>query len=188
MSWYELQGEWHEFFLLTGTAAVTLAGLLFVALSIHIDALIDERREHLLALAQGTLLSFIFVMTLSLVQLIPHESMRVTGVMLVVMGVVFFGFTLFRQRQRVVQDRHFSVALLRRRQIVPLLLYALTAYVGVRLLRGDAQALVMLVGAVIALLASAANTSWDLLVRVARMRREPAAPQPAPTDHDEADA
>ena len=38
MSWDSFVEHWHEFYLMTGTAAVTLAGLLFVAISLHVDA------------------------------------------------------------------------------------------------------------------------------------------------------
>jgi len=37
---------WHEFYLMTGTAAVTLAGLLFVALSLHLDRLVEKNKVH----------------------------------------------------------------------------------------------------------------------------------------------
>jgi len=40
--------HWHEFYLLAGTAAVTLVGLLFVALSFHLDTLLHESKTHLL--------------------------------------------------------------------------------------------------------------------------------------------
>jgi hypothetical protein len=35
---------WHDFYLLSGTAAVTLVGLLFVALSLHIEILFRTGR------------------------------------------------------------------------------------------------------------------------------------------------
>ena len=38
----ELIERWHEFYLLAGTAAVTLVGLLFVSLSFHLEALLHE--------------------------------------------------------------------------------------------------------------------------------------------------
>src|SRR5262249_34662541 len=61
--WFD---RWHEFYLMAGTAAVTLAGLLFVALSLHLDRLVDESHEHLLALARVTLVSFTMVLFASM--------------------------------------------------------------------------------------------------------------------------
>jgi hypothetical protein len=78
-TWNEFLDGWHEFFLMAGTAAVTLAGLLFVALSIHIETLIHDTRQHLLALARAILFSFVMVLTLSLMLARPdagHEAGR----------------------------------------------------------------------------------------------------------------
>ena len=71
LTWVEFIASWHEFYLMAGTAAVTLAGLLFVAISIHVDTLVHESREHLLALARLILFSYVGVMLLSLMMLVP---------------------------------------------------------------------------------------------------------------------
>ena len=170
VTWFAVVDGWREFYLMVGTAAVTLAGLLFVAISLHVDALVRETQEHLVALARNTLSSFLFVMVLSLTMLIPHQSMRVTGAMLVVTAAPFFVATIRQMRRPAREHAEFSVALFRRRLIVPLLGYAGAIAVGLLLLSRKPDYLTGLVSVAVLLLANAAGTSWDLLVRVARIR------------------
>jgi len=170
LGWDAQVGSWHEFYLMAGTAAVTLAGLLFVAISLHVDALVRETREHLVSLARATLSSFLFVMVLSLLMLIPHESTRVTGSMLVTLGVPFIVITLRQMRGSATAHSDFSLGLFRRRLLLPLVGYAGTAAVGLLLMSRRTDWLTGLVSVTILLLSNAAGTSWDLLVRVARIR------------------
>jgi hypothetical protein len=171
--WVRFAKSWHEFFLMAGTAAVTLAGLLFVALSLHVDTLIHETREHLLALARAILLSFIMVLTLSLMMLVPGYSMRVMATETMVVGVVASVVTLRQIRDKAgVEQAEFSHSLFRRRLVIPLIGYAWIALIGVGMLMlREPQILYLVVGAVCMLLGNAAGTSWDLLVRTARIRR-----------------
>jgi hypothetical protein len=46
--------RWHDFYLLAGTASVTLAGLLFVALSIHIGELTLMIRASICSVCRAT--------------------------------------------------------------------------------------------------------------------------------------
>jgi len=170
VSWEEQVAGWREFYLMAGTAAVTLAGLLFVAISLHIDALVQETHEHLVALARVTLFSFLFVMVLALVMLIPHQSMRVNGAMLVAIAVPYSVITVREMRRPARGHADFSSALFRRRLILPLIAYAGTAAVGVQLVRHRTDYLLGLFSVTVLLLGNAAGTSWDLLVRVARIR------------------
>ena len=171
--WMRYAESWHEFFLMAGTAAVTLAGLLFVALSLHLETLIHETREHLLALARAVLLSFIMVLTLSLMMLVPGYGIGVTGVELLAVGAAFSIATLRQIRGRPgVEQAEFTHSLYRRRLVIPLIGYAWIALTGVGLLRfRDPELITLVVGAVCMLLGNAAGTSWDLLVRTARIRR-----------------
>ena len=168
----EWQERWHEFYLMAGTAAVTLAGLLFVALSLHLDRLVEESHEQLLALARVTLLSYTFVLFASMFMLVPAVSRRQTAIMLGGMAVVGLGWLIRLTRAaRHHEEAGFSRALVRRRltaPIVGMLLMLLTA-IGVWL--GIVEILYMMVGSMCMILGNAAGTSWDLLVQIARHRR-----------------
>lgn len=174
MDWFAFHESWHEFYLMAGTAAVTLAGLLFVAISLHIDELIHDEREHLLALARAVLFSFTMVLVLSLMMLVPHQHMRMVALELMIAGVTFAGHTLRQLRWRPkFEHAQFSVGVMRRRMIFPLVAYLLvfTAGFGLFVTR-EPEMMYFVIGAVTMLLGNAAGASWDLLVRVARMKRE----------------
>ena len=50
-SFAEQLDRWHEFYLMAGTAAVTLMGLLFVAVSLHLDAVVRDDAAHVRGVA-----------------------------------------------------------------------------------------------------------------------------------------
>ena len=54
--------RWHDFYLLAGTAAATLMGLLFVSLSIHLEKIVAEGGAHLEAISREAFASFIIVL------------------------------------------------------------------------------------------------------------------------------
>jgi hypothetical protein len=174
MPWAEYYERWHEFYLMAGTASVTLAGLLFVALSLHIDALIHETREHLLQLARIILFSFLLVLLLSLLMLVPAMSERLIAIDLMLLGGIFLGLTRAQMRWRPKVDQSgFSTATVRRRAILPMIGYGIVLLTGALLFFSQqAQVLNFATGGVCMLLGNAIGGSWDLLVRVARIKRE----------------
>jgi hypothetical protein len=162
---------WHDFFLLAGTAAVTLVGLLFVALSFNLDALLHDSRQHLLRLARGTLLSFVIVLVLSLAMLAPSVGLRPHGVQMIMLAIVAIIVS-----SRHVVGRSGEPGLLhgdmRMRRWIPLLAFLMIGGTGVAVLRGYPEFMLLLVGAVGMLLGNATGVSWDLLVRVGKAKRE----------------
>ena len=172
-SWAAYVEGWHDFFLLTGTAAVTLVGLLFVSISLHIEALVEPGREHLLQLARVTMMSFVMVLVLSLEILIPAVPRRVLAVQMIALGGVF-AITTIRTLllARGESHQHFTLGHFRRRLVMPLIGYVWIALTGWLILQLDEPAgLPNMLGGVILLLVSALSTSWEMLVRVARIRR-----------------
>lgn len=174
--WAETLEKWHDFFLMSGTAAVTLAGLVFVAISIHVDTLVQAKREHLLDLARMTLLSFTMILVLSLTMLMPYMSVRMVGVQMVILGAVFAGFTVVvTLRAKGTGHAHYTLGRFRRRMLLPVLGYAYLGLVGWMLLhKGGPTSLNYLLGGMCLLFGNASGTSWELLVRVARIRRSDA--------------
>jgi hypothetical protein len=173
-AWAVFHAGWHEFFLMAGTAAVTLAGLLFVAISLHVETLIHESRAHLLALARSILMSYVMVLTLSLMMLVPAPTMRPVAVELIAIGVVFLLITARQlRREKGVEDPEFPLRLFRRRLMPMLVGYGMVALTGVSLLVLRAPDLFYFnIGALCMLLGNATGASWDLLVRTARIRRQ----------------
>jgi len=172
LTYPEWLGQWREFYLMAGTAAVTLAGLLFVALSLHLDRLVEESHEHLLALARVTLLSFTMTLFASMIMLVPPVGAHQTAIMLGAMSVAGLSFTFRLTRAaRHHDEAGFSRGLVRKRLLFPTLGYVLMLLTAVSLWLGVPEMLYMMVGSMCMILGNAAGTSWELLVHIARNRR-----------------
>lgn len=172
---HEWVEQWHEFYLMAGTAAVTLAGLLFVALSLHLDLLVEAGHEHLLGLSRATLTTFISVLIASLMMLVPAMSMRMTGMMLTMVALAGLITTTYFSRH---MSKHHGGALtaqqMRRRTLMPLVAYLLMLSAGLGVFVGLPELLFNMVGGMCLILGNAAGTSWELLVRVAQHKRNAA--------------
>jgi hypothetical protein len=172
MEWIE---QWHDFYLMAGTAAVTLAGLLFVALSLHLDQLVEESHEHLLALGRITLMLFTMILMVSLIMLVPPQSARQIGVMM--MAVAFAG-TFFTLRMSLATKHHdeagFTRGMMRKRLLFPVIAYVLVALSGFGVLNGVPEALYFMIGGICMALGNAAGTSWELIVQVAKQKKRAA--------------
>jgi hypothetical protein len=73
---------WHDFFVTSGTAAAALTGLLFVALSIHLDRILGHP-EHRFR-ARGNVFGLTVVIVLALVVLMPGLGARWLAIGLIV--------------------------------------------------------------------------------------------------------
>jgi hypothetical protein len=164
--------HWHEFYLLAGTGAVTLVGLLFVALSFHLDTLLHESKAHLLGAARMAFTSFVYVLMLSLAFLAPDMSPRLLGVFLFILSAFLLGHAVWvtvahqRKRDRDVNDRF-----LRRRYMATGLIAAIAITSAVRFLQQpDVKWFYSFALVVALMLINATTTSWDLLVQVGRLK------------------
>jgi hypothetical protein len=164
---------WHDFYILAGTAAVTLAGLLFIALSLHLDQLVEESHEHLLALSRAMLLSFIVVLTASLMELTPAYSQRISGFTLMVIAAVGAVLTLkLMGTVKHHEEGGFSRRNMRRRKLVPMIGYGLIMLSGLGIGLGIQELMYWSIGAFAMLLGNAAGTSFELLVYIARHKKK----------------
>lgn len=163
--------RWHDFYLMAGTAAVTLAGLLFVALSLHLDRFVEKSHEHLLALSRVTLLSFTFVLFVSLFMLVPPQGTRQTAIMIAAVGVAGLTWTIGLMRAAQHHDEAgFTRAHMRRRLVVPVVGYLMMLLTALGLWFGIGEMLFTMTGAVCMILGNAAGTSWELLVKIAKTK------------------
>lgn len=167
---------WHEYYLLAGTAAVTLMGLLFVSLSIHLERVTHQSGRHLEAMARDAFSSFLIVLFLSLMMLIPDVARRPLSFSLAAVG--FFRGLQTLVRIRVTLAHRPAASQIGPRGVVlrflfPLLGSPLMVYAGVALLRGafdDGLPLISM--SCVLLLADAARSSYALLMRTTRDGRE----------------
>ncbi len=164
--------SWHDFYLTMGTASASLIGLLFVALSLNIDAITDDSRDDLRAFADQAFSSFSVVLLIAVFFPIPENGVGILGGLYVVLGL-FAGYRMLRRAPAVWRTRRRGrpgEAMLWRFVLPTAAVVGLLA-VGLGLILGQQSALYWLVAVIIGLLMSAARSSWDLLVKVGADRR-----------------
>jgi hypothetical protein len=163
---YEVLAQrWRDFYIVSGTAAATLVGLLFVGLSLHLRAVLS--RSEVRALARVTLANFGLMLFLSLFMLIP-QSPTATSQFLIAGGIFSIAVILpslvaaMKSRTRTLGRWEPYV-----RFGSSALAYATVVVAGWLLGRGSLEAafrallFVVLILAVVSL-----RNSWDLLVSV----------------------
>ena len=79
---------WQGFYMMAGTASATLVGLLFVAVSLHIDVFGDPMFSIILLKARRTFSRFIVIVIIALLFLIPDQAPVGLGVPLLLLGVL----------------------------------------------------------------------------------------------------
>jgi modulator of FtsH protease len=157
--------EWHDLFVAAAGASAALAGLLFVAVSINLERILQfqglpERALETVAMLLGVLL-------ISLVGLIPGQSHVSLGAEVLVIGVVLCAFigrlpTQYTGHDAVPRSWVYTRWTLRLIGTVPFLV------AGLSLLAEAGGGLYWVVdGIVFAILAAVAN-AWVLLVEILR--------------------
>src|SRR5262245_37396950 len=171
-SFNELLNRWHDFYILAGTMSATLMGLLFVAMSIHWDVVLHDTKAHLHAIALEAFGSFLIVAFLSLLMLTPAQGVRPFGAGLVFLGAVRMAIGLRHSRQVWgSEDEAFSRTELIYRAVLLPAMFALLVGGGVLLLLRKLEgAFGLLTLSIFLLLSMGARASWDLLVRVGRLK------------------
>lgn len=180
-SWPHQLEQWHEFFLLSGTAAVTLTGALFVVISLGPSIIAAENKTGVRAFISPNAVYFTTVLVIShalLTSTIPREAM---GWMLcagALLSIVYLWSTRaprrWRENNLPVLDWIWYIAL-------PYLAYALTLVAGIGIVRDDARALPFLAATMVFLLVIGIRNAWDLAVWMPLQEVRPDRPSP-PTE------
>ena len=179
-SFAETLHGWHDFYLLAGTAAATLAGLLFVSLSLNLERLVEPSHAHLLALSRSTLIAFLLTLAASLMMLTPSYSLRITGATMIVVAIAGMLITLRLMRSAKHSDAGgFSRGAMWRRNLAPLASYALIGLSGYGIQNRNLEFMNLAQPAFCLLLANAVGVSFELLVAVARHAKQTRVPKDA---------
>jgi len=154
---------WQPFYSVVGTAAAALAGLLFIAMSLNLRAVVTH--APLLARAREAFGGFFNLLMLTLLILIPGQDRHVLGAELVTFGIVLAALSVVLQGEtirRLSADRRARWAL----RNLPLNLATVTILVaGAGLLFGTLGGLFWLVPTVLVYFLWASLNAWNLIVQ-----------------------
>jgi len=175
----ELLHDWHDFYVLVGTASATLVGLMFVAASIGSSIFNEEHRAPMTAFITPTVVHFAAVLFTSLLVSIPTHSWRTLGGLLGaggLAGAIYCGRILV---QIIVRHR-FNVDLTDRLfyALIPALGYLLVLVSAALLLMQSAASANLIAAALLTLLLAGIRNAWDMTVWI--VIRAPSGRGPSP--------
>jgi hypothetical protein len=147
---------WHDFYTLMGSSAAALLGLLFVSVSIHLDALSGDAQS----LAYETFNQFFLLLLLAGTCLVPSLTPPTFALALLLLGMLAVSGRAHRRlRYRGLGYRHPW-----RRDVFPTLAYViLLGTSGVVWVTGAPQ-MGLLVAVCLMLISQATLNAWEMLV------------------------
>jgi hypothetical protein len=157
--------EWELFYSTVALASVTLAGLLFVSLSIRQERMIEEAYRNAVKLARSSFGDFLYVLMIGLVFLVPHPEPVGLAIALFVLGL---SRTIGLGRRIYTEIRIHSGGQNRAHAVRVIALHAVASLglviVGIEVICGEMIALYALVIVIAALLTNASWNAWLILV------------------------
>jgi hypothetical protein len=170
---------WHEFYGLLGTAAAALVALLFVAASIGVGYLSSGRGSPTRTFTSPVVFHYTYVLFLSLVTLIPHNSDVSLAVIVGVSAaaaLAYSGFVCVRVLRSSTLDLDDRLGY----GASPPVAYAATLAAAVLIFEHSIVAPPLLAAALILLLVINIRNAWDLTVFFAQRRGDGKPPPNAP--------
>jgi hypothetical protein len=174
---------WQNFYGLAGAASATLIGLLFVAVSLHIDLIGEPDAAAILSVARRTFGRFILVVIVSLLFLVPNLSRMGLGLPLLALGIVDSIRTLrharvvIRAPRRSFGSRDGAYGVLFP-VVLPLASGVGLIVVAATVLASQTTYLYWMLPIIALVLANAATSAWDLMLGLARFKRRRADKEP----------
>lgn len=179
----ELFHDWHDFYLLVGTASATLVGLMFVATSIGSSIFTHDKQSGMSAFVGSTVVHFSAVLVACILSAMPSQSWEAAGGLIAAAGLACLGYAgriwmlIFIRHSFAVdwKDRlHYGV--------IPVLGYLLVLAAGVLLLMRSAVSAEVLAAAVLTLLLAGIHNAWDMMTWIVIRTGNPPTPSVPPSD------
>ena len=158
---------WTNFFVVAAGASATLAGLVFVALSVNISRILQF--SHLPARAAGTMGALILILVCSLATLVPQPRLAL-GIEILVFGLGGWWLKIFSARHQLAAEAEYQrpkvETLLEigggQLQVLPFIAG------GVILMSRHPLGLYLVAGGCIAIFICSVASAWILLVEILR--------------------
>jgi hypothetical protein len=158
--------SWETFYLLTGTAAATLIGLLFVAISIHIEVFTRQVASGIQHFAALTFNCYFYVLLIAIFFLIPGLSPLSLGITLSLLGILGAANAAVQQRNARKTRLDSQGGRLASRFTGPMLGLAGLALMGAAITLKIGLSFYGVVVVIVLLLGSASQNAWALLVQI----------------------
>jgi len=161
----ELLREWHDFYVLLGTASATLVGLMFVAASIGATVFNEEHRAALEAFITPTVVHFAAALFASLGIMIPEHRWESLGALLAVGGLAGLAYS-GRVLVRLIVRHSFNVDVVDRiyYAVIPLAGYLLALAASVLGFLHIAASVWVMAAALLTLLLAGLRNAWDMML------------------------
>ena len=157
---------WHDLFVATAGAAAALAGLLFVAVSINVERILQY--AWLPVRAAETLAALVGQLLLAILVLIPAESTTPLGIELAVLGLGLTGVAVVALVRTRLARGGTAGAVDAWPAVIAVVAALPIAVAGVSLLAGAGGGLTWLVPAIVVGFAGAVLNAWVLLIEILR--------------------
>ena len=160
--------SWSGFYAVTASAAATLTGLLFVAVSMNAAVALNRGEQGSRRLTEQAFENYLAVLMVSLLALYPDMTLRTFGRITLMVTAIWTAWVLVRLYQaaaeRSIHETRFVAV---RRHASTLIGFGLLDFSAVRMALSDAEMRDTLAAATIVLLFSATEKAWGLLNRIA---------------------
>jgi hypothetical protein len=169
-AWTHQLETWHEFFILVGTAGLTLTGLLFVVISLGPRVAAERRAAGVRAFVSPNAVYFTSALVVSALLLVPALPATVIGVLLCVGACASLLYLLYTRAHR--QWRSGKLSLLDWIWFVglPPLSYFLLLCAGVGFLVDTSFALYGVATSLVLLIVIGIRNAWDLVLWTAQQQ------------------
>jgi hypothetical protein len=164
--------EWETFYVITGSSAAALTGLMFVVIALRTEAMVEAPENAVRAFGTPNVVHFCAVLLLASIISIPGQTVWSLALCVSAAGVTglgLLGWVVVQARRQqsyapVLSDWIWHVAL-------PLVAYASLVAAAVVLPRRPALALDVVAAAALLLLFIGIHNAWDAAVWMAARRR-----------------
>jgi hypothetical protein len=165
--------DWHDFYMLVGTAAATLVGLTFVATTIGAGIMTREHEAGVQAFITPTVVHFAAILFACLFIIAPFESQTMLGAVLLAEGLV--GILYSAWVARLMHRQGYAANLINSDRVwyalAPAVGYLILATAAGTMLDGARISLVLVAGSLGLLLVAGIRNAWDMAVWI--MLRQP---------------
>ena len=163
--------QWHDFYLLVGTAGATLLALLFVAVSLGAGFLTDERRAGTRTFFSPVVLHFTSVFFVSAIALLPWHHGASLALLIGITAAIGAIFSAWITIQVVRTDMTNYVEDYLAYGLLPCLGYLALLLAAVSIYLEKDFGLDALAGALLLLAVVSIRNAWDLTLTMARRQR-----------------